>query len=205
VQLFESVLAAVSFLTLSHILHTYGLRRTLLLDKIIRESVDVQLGFNAKLKSAFSMLAYMLLPTLLIETCHRAWYSYATISAPYVANLPRVNLLLFTLSISSWLSCSCSCASSSASCALYRSSAHEDPQPADDNRALHHHALAALLAVPDFVARADAQLLPRGRPRGVLAGAAHGAGAVLTGRGKDHAQSAAHCGERQQVARHGDL
>lgn len=104
VQISESLLAAVSFLSLSHILHTYGLRRTLLLDKIIRESVDVQLGFQAKLKSSFSMLAYMLLPTFLIETFHRAlWYYYVTVSAPYLANIPNANLLLFALSILSWL------------------------------------------------------------------------------------------------------
>ncbi|KAG0582571.1 hypothetical protein KC19_3G070200 [Ceratodon purpureus] len=104
VQISESVLAAVSFLSLSHILHTYGLRRTLLLDKIIRESIDVQLGFNAKLKSSFSILAYMLLPAFLIESFHRAWwYYYVTVSAPYLANIPHINLLLFTLSILSWL------------------------------------------------------------------------------------------------------
>ena len=104
VQISESVLAAVSFLSLSHILHTYGLRRTLLLDRIIRESTDVQLGFQAKLKSSFSILAYMLLPTFLIQILHRGlWYYYVTVSAPWLTPIPHINLLLFILSLFSWL------------------------------------------------------------------------------------------------------
>ncbi len=49
VQVSESALAAVSFFCLSHIIRHYGLRRTLLLDKIMKESHDVQLGYEQEL------------------------------------------------------------------------------------------------------------------------------------------------------------
>ncbi len=49
VQVSESALAAVSFFCLSHIIRHYGLRRTLLLDKIMKESHEVQLGYEQEL------------------------------------------------------------------------------------------------------------------------------------------------------------
>lgn len=104
VQISESVLAAVSFLSLSHILRTYGLRRTLLLDKIVKESEEVQLGYEEKLKNSFSILAGMLFPTFLIAIAHRGWwYSYVTVSFPYLADVPRVNVILFGAAVISWL------------------------------------------------------------------------------------------------------
>ncbi len=50
VQVSETALAAVSFLCLSSIVRQYGLRRTLLLDKIIKESHDVRLGYEQELR-----------------------------------------------------------------------------------------------------------------------------------------------------------
>jgi hypothetical protein len=50
VQVSETALAAVSFLCLSNIVRQYGLRRTLLLDKIIKESHDVRLGYEQELR-----------------------------------------------------------------------------------------------------------------------------------------------------------
>lgn len=54
VQLSESLLAAISFLCLSHILHTFGLRRTLLLDKIVKEPIQVQQGYESELRVSSS-------------------------------------------------------------------------------------------------------------------------------------------------------
>nr|PNR49775.1 hypothetical protein PHYPA_011671 [Physcomitrium patens] len=104
VQMSETVLAIVSFFCLSHILHKYGLRRTLLLDKIVKESPEVQQGFQAKLDSSFSILAWMLLPTFLVALGHRAWwFYYVTVSIPYFTDIPRINVILFIASIFSWL------------------------------------------------------------------------------------------------------
>lgn len=107
VQLSESFLAAVSFLSLSHILKTYGLRRTLLLDKIVKESYEVQSGFQSKLHTAFQILAWMLLPTLLIEVLHRSWwYYYVTVSLPsffFSSPVPHINTILCIFAVLSWL------------------------------------------------------------------------------------------------------
>jgi hypothetical protein len=104
VQISESVLASVSFLALSDILHKYGLRRTLLLDKIVRESSEVQQGYEEKLKNSFRILAWMLLPTFVVAVAHRVWwYYYVTLSFPYVSDVPRINLVLFIAAVFSWL------------------------------------------------------------------------------------------------------
>ncbi|XP_024363776.1 uncharacterized protein [Physcomitrium patens] len=104
VQASETVLATVSFLTLSHILRRFGLRRTLLLDKIVKEPSEVQEGFQVKLKTAFSLLAWMLLPTFLVELGHRAWWYYCvTIDIPFLADVPKINAILLFASILSWL------------------------------------------------------------------------------------------------------
>ncbi|CAK9858007.1 unnamed protein product [Sphagnum jensenii] len=104
VQVSETALAAVSFLCLSNIVRQYGLRRTLLLDKIIKESHDVRLGYEQELRSAFSLLAWILLPCFLIELIFRAWwYIYVSISIPFVPADSRLNVLLCSTGMLSWL------------------------------------------------------------------------------------------------------
>jgi hypothetical protein len=104
VQISESVLACVSFVALSHILHSYGLRRTLLLDKIVKESSEVQHGYEEMLHSSFSILAWMLLPASVIAVVHRGWwYYYVTASVPYIADVPKINVALFVAAVFSWL------------------------------------------------------------------------------------------------------
>jgi hypothetical protein len=49
VQIAETSLAAVSFLCLSHIVRRHGLRRTLFLDRIVRESAEVRTGYESEL------------------------------------------------------------------------------------------------------------------------------------------------------------
>lgn len=49
VQIAETSLAAVSFICLSHIVRRHGLRRTLLLDRIVRESDEVRTGYESEL------------------------------------------------------------------------------------------------------------------------------------------------------------
>lgn len=49
VQIAETSLAAVSFLCLSHIVRRHGLRQTLLLDRVMRESVEVRTGYESEL------------------------------------------------------------------------------------------------------------------------------------------------------------
>lgn len=68
VQVSESALAAVSFLCLSHIVRKHGLRRTLLLDKIIRESDEVRNGYQSELQVIFYSTSFMFLVATAIAT-----------------------------------------------------------------------------------------------------------------------------------------
>lgn len=56
VQIAETAMAAVSFLCLSHIVRRYGLRRTLLLDRIARESEEVRKGYESELHVSTSSI-----------------------------------------------------------------------------------------------------------------------------------------------------
>lgn len=65
VQIAETSLAAVSFVCLSHIVRRHGLRRTLLLDRIVRESVEVRTGYEFELRvSSISHISFPLLAML---------------------------------------------------------------------------------------------------------------------------------------------
>ncbi|KAG0578780.1 hypothetical protein KC19_4G049000 [Ceratodon purpureus] len=108
VQIAESSLAAVSFLCLSHIVRRHGLRRTLLLDRIVRESVEVRTGYESELHSAFSLLASILLPVATIEIVFRVWwYYYVTVTIPFIEDDRRLSLILniafFSSGLLSWL------------------------------------------------------------------------------------------------------
>ncbi|CAK9227282.1 unnamed protein product [Sphagnum troendelagicum] len=104
VQYAESTLAAVSFLCLSYTLRTYGLRGTLLLDKMIRERNEVRQGYEHQLHTPFSLLAWILLPSFVIELSFRVWwYAYASISVPFIPNDPRLNMVLCAVGMLSWL------------------------------------------------------------------------------------------------------
>lgn len=108
VQLAESSLAAVSFLALSHIVRRHGLRRTLLLDRIVRESSEVCTGYEFELHSAFSLLGSILLPVAAIEIAFRLWwYYYVTVSIPFIESNQKLTILLnvafFTSGLLAWL------------------------------------------------------------------------------------------------------
>lgn len=76
VQISESALAAVSFLCLSHIVRKHGLRRTLLLDKIIRESDEVRKGYQSELQVIFSSTSLVFLSLPQLQPNPARCYSY---------------------------------------------------------------------------------------------------------------------------------
>lgn len=61
VQYAESTLAAVSFFCLSYTLRTYGLRGTLLLDKMIRERNEVRQGYEHQLHVSLYCVSFLAL------------------------------------------------------------------------------------------------------------------------------------------------
>uniref|UniRef100_A0A7I4D2Z2 Uncharacterized protein n=1 Tax=Physcomitrium patens TaxID=3218 RepID=A0A7I4D2Z2_PHYPA len=108
VQLAETALAAVSFVCLSHIVRRHGLRRTLFLDRIVRESHEVRAGYESELHGAFSLLGSFLLPIALIEIAFRVWwYYYVTVSIPFIESHRRLkiilNVVLCSCGLLSWL------------------------------------------------------------------------------------------------------
>ncbi|KAG6557540.1 hypothetical protein Mapa_000814 [Marchantia paleacea] len=100
----ESALAAVSFLCLSSILRKFGLRKVLLLDKVCDDSMDVRNNYETELQNAFKLLAWILLPCIIVELIHKGWwYYYVSVELPFLARDPILNVFLCIGSIVAWL------------------------------------------------------------------------------------------------------
>ncbi|GLJ21421.1 hypothetical protein SUGI_0394470 [Cryptomeria japonica] len=104
VQIPQCILASISFIVLSHYLQKYGLRKFLFLDQLCDDTAQVQLGYTTELDKAFKLLAWILLPSFLIEIVHKIlWYSTVTVSIPFISGRILSTLLVFTAVIMSWL------------------------------------------------------------------------------------------------------
>eukprot|EP01018_Ginkgo_biloba_P003396 Gb_02343 [translate_table: standard] len=85
VQISESVVATISFMSLSRFVRKYGLRRFLFLDQLCDESNRVSHGYTTELNSAFRLLAWFVLPCFVVEVSDKIWwYTYATANVPFI-------------------------------------------------------------------------------------------------------------------------
>jgi len=80
VQIAETSLAAVSFLSLSHIVRRHGLRRTLLLDRIMREAVEVRTGYESELHVSATPLFKSLPLSLTLKYLESSLHIFLNIS-----------------------------------------------------------------------------------------------------------------------------
>ncbi|GLJ26402.1 hypothetical protein SUGI_0508980 [Cryptomeria japonica] len=104
VQIPQCILASISFIALSRYLRKYGLRKFLFLDQLCDDTAQVQLGYTTELDKAFKLLAWILLPSFLIEIVHKIlWYSTVTVSIPFISGRILSTSLVFTAVITSWL------------------------------------------------------------------------------------------------------
>ncbi|XP_010927168.1 uncharacterized protein [Elaeis guineensis] len=106
VQLPESGLAAISFLTLAAFFRRHGLRQLLFLDGALRDdSAFVRRGYNRELDRAFRHLAAILLPSFSVELAHKIlFFSSVPVSArlPFRAPIPW-NSVAFVATLASWV------------------------------------------------------------------------------------------------------
>ncbi|XP_008796963.2 uncharacterized protein LOC103712264 [Phoenix dactylifera] len=106
VQLPESGLAAISFLTLAAFFRRHGLRQLLFLDGALRDdSAFVRRGYHRELDRAFRRLAAILLPSFSVELAHKIlFFSSVSVSArlPFRGPVPW-NSVAFVATLASWV------------------------------------------------------------------------------------------------------
>lgn len=105
VQLPESSLAFIGFFTLCQFFKEYGLRKLLFLDGLNDDSLDVQLGYKCELDKAFKNLAYILLPSFIVEFAHKIFFfSAIVVSFPVVGvSIVPMNSIMFISGMISWV------------------------------------------------------------------------------------------------------
>ncbi|XP_077236828.1 ras guanine nucleotide exchange factor K isoform X2 [Tasmannia lanceolata] len=99
VQLPESALAAIAFLTMSAFLRQYGLRHLLFLD-----GLDDDTPYSGQLDRTFRNLAYILLPSFGVELAHKIiFFSTVTVSLPFLNTRIPENSVMFMAVLTSWV------------------------------------------------------------------------------------------------------
>ncbi|RRT83911.1 hypothetical protein B296_00000077 [Ensete ventricosum] len=87
VQLSLTAASALSFLTLSSVTRSYGLRRFLFLDKLPGETDRVRLGYTFELNQSFRLLSCFVAPCFATEVAYKLWwYISGAGRIPFVGN-----------------------------------------------------------------------------------------------------------------------
>ncbi|KAL5729795.1 hypothetical protein ACHQM5_002695 [Ranunculus cassubicifolius] len=104
VQLSLSIVASVSFLSLSTFVRKYGLRRFLYFDKLCNESENVRHGYTAQLNKSLELLALFVIPCFLAEGGYKIWwYSSGASQIPFLGNVYVSDAIACILELCSWL------------------------------------------------------------------------------------------------------
>ncbi|CAL9052269.1 unnamed protein product [Musa banksii] len=104
VQLSLSAAAALSFLTLSSATRRYGLRRSLLLDKLPSQSPRVRLAYTAQLRRSFRLLALFVTPCFVAEVAYKSWwYAFSADRIPFPGNPVATGCVACVLELASWI------------------------------------------------------------------------------------------------------
>ncbi|KAI3974451.1 hypothetical protein MKX01_017944 [Papaver californicum] len=106
IQLPESGLAIIGFFTISRFFKKYGLRRLLYLDELEDDSTYVRRGYARELDKSFRHLAYILLPSFLVELAHKILFFstvIVSIPLPYAENRLPYNSIMFLAGLVSWV------------------------------------------------------------------------------------------------------
>ncbi|CAN1236295.1 hypothetical protein LINGRAPRIM_LOCUS1669 [Linum grandiflorum] len=107
VQVPESGLALISFLTMASFFRRYGLRQLLFLDGLHRDSDEVRSGYSKELDKAFRYLAAILLPSFFLELAHKlVFFSTVQATVPFSSRsavLHSVNTIMFFMVMGSWV------------------------------------------------------------------------------------------------------
>lgn len=104
VQLSLSILATLSFLSLSSFTHKYGLRRFLFLDKMYDESEKVRDHYAQQIQRSMKILSIFVLPCFIADAAYKIWwFASSGDQIPYYYNAYLSNTFICILLMSSWL------------------------------------------------------------------------------------------------------
>ncbi|KAI9107071.1 hypothetical protein K1719_022599 [Acacia pycnantha] len=104
VQLPESLLAIIAFVTLSRFFNRYGLRHLLFLDILQDDSTYVRRGYTRALEKSFRYLAVIILPSFFVELAHKIiFFSTVKVSVPHISPGFPLNSIVFLLMLVSWV------------------------------------------------------------------------------------------------------
>ncbi|KAJ4835887.1 hypothetical protein Tsubulata_030869 [Turnera subulata] len=104
VQIPESGLALIAFVTLLRFFRKYGLRQLLFLDGLQDDSVFVRRGYSRDLDRGFRYLACILLPSFFVEIAHKIiFFSTVSVSFPGISPGIPLHSIMFALVLASWV------------------------------------------------------------------------------------------------------
>ncbi|XP_052203414.1 uncharacterized protein LOC127808814 [Diospyros lotus] len=104
VQLSLSVVAALSFYSLSSFAHKYGVRKFLFLDKLSDASEKVRQEYTQQLQRSMKILCVFVLPCFLADSAYKIWWFISGgTDTPYFADVYLSDIIACTLQLCSWL------------------------------------------------------------------------------------------------------
>ncbi|XP_057512944.1 uncharacterized protein LOC130795008 [Actinidia eriantha] len=104
VQLSLSLVATLSFYSLSSFAHKYGLRRFLFLDKLSDASEKVRQGYTQQLQRSMKLLSAFVLPCFIADSIYKIWWFISGgTNTPYFANVYASDIVACTFQLCSWL------------------------------------------------------------------------------------------------------
>ncbi|CAA0826500.1 Protein of unknown function (DUF3537 [Striga hermonthica] len=104
VQLSLSLLATISFVSLSSFARRYGLRRFLFLDKLCDESENVRQGYTHQLHRSMKLLSAFVLPCFFADSMYKIWwFTSGGNQIPYLYNMYLSKVIVCILLMCSWL------------------------------------------------------------------------------------------------------
>lgn len=104
VQISLSVIATLSFISLSQWDRRYGFSRFLFLDKVTDESLKIQRGYAHQMKRTMKLILLWGLPCFIAECVYKIWWFVSGSSQiPYYGNIYVSSIIMCTLELCSWL------------------------------------------------------------------------------------------------------
>ncbi|XP_020270747.1 uncharacterized protein LOC109845910 [Asparagus officinalis] len=88
---------------MSALMRRFGLRRLLFLDKIVRESKKVQLGYVQQLNRSFRILSLFVMPIFLAECGYKVWWYLGARRIPFLGNEVASDVVACALELASWI------------------------------------------------------------------------------------------------------
>lgn len=104
VQISLSIVAALSFISISSWDRKYGLSRFLFLDKLSHDNLKIQQGYSQQIQGTMKIILRWGLPCFIAECAYKIWWYISGASQiPYYGNVYVSSIILGALELCSWL------------------------------------------------------------------------------------------------------